>query len=142
MQKNQSNPITLFLFAERPVAPLITVYTPQDVFYKAHQLFKGQRFVISCSINTDYKILSIRVQYGVYSDHPTVWTQPAVDGAARFNFPAAQDAHQGTYQCDYNYDFKSEVFSKPNTLYLTVKGKPKLISIAKCPIRYPVCSLF
>ncbi|XP_042249223.1 scavenger receptor cysteine-rich type 1 protein M130-like [Thunnus maccoyii] len=106
---------------ERPVKPFITIYTPQHVFDEDPQLFKGQRFAISCSTSTVLKILSIRLKFRVGSDHPTEWTQPAVDGTARFFFPAAEDAHRGTYQCDYNYDFNSDVFSEPKTLYLTVK---------------------
>lgn len=46
-------------------------------------------------------------------------------------FPAAEDAHRGAYQCDYNYDFSPDVFSDPRTIFVTVKGKPEFIN-ASC----------
>lgn len=120
----------LFFFAERPVQPYISLYFKWAP-YESTEVFKGHRFAIFCKNVSPYKALSIRLKTGVYTQHPSEHIQSPVDNEAVFMFPAAEDAHQGTYQCDYNFDFSPEVFSKPSTTFVTVKGKPEFIN-ASC----------
>ncbi|XP_070710683.1 scavenger receptor cysteine-rich type 1 protein M130-like [Pempheris klunzingeri] len=104
---------------EFPRAPIITVHSPQESD-TSPQLFKGNRFAISCFASSD-DVLSIRLKSVVYTVHETEQIQSPVGGEAMFIFPAAEDAHQGTYRCDYNFNFSSEVFSTPKTVFVTVK---------------------
>ncbi|XP_059191025.1 scavenger receptor cysteine-rich type 1 protein M130-like [Centropristis striata] len=110
---------------ERPHEPFIIIHTQQreisGTSSESFKIFKGHRFAITCAYSSPYNILSIRLRSGVYSQHPTEQTQSAVDGKAIFIFPAAEDAHKGTYLCDYNHDFDPETFSKPKSFSLTIK---------------------
>lgn len=123
---NLTSPWTLLPFAEFPSEPVITVYNAQGEASddKIPQLFKGNRFAFSCQTPTSSNVLSIRLKSGVNTEHPTEQIQFPSVGEAIFIFPAAEDAHQGTHQCDYNFNYNSEIFSKPATVSLTVKGKP------------------
>ncbi|XP_040891577.1 antigen WC1.1-like [Toxotes jaculatrix] len=106
---------------ERPPKPRMDIYTLQEHDSdNVRELLKGQRFAISCSYFSSYNIFSIRLKYDVYSEHPTVQTQTPVNGTAVFLFPPAEDSHQGSYQCDYNYDFSPDIFSELGHVYLTV----------------------
>lgn len=111
-----------FFFAERPLKPHISLHFKWEEAGKG-SVFKGHRFAISCGLYSPYTVLSFRLKHGVYSGNPTEYIQPSVDGRAVFMFPAAEDAHQGTYWCDYNFDVSPEVFSQPSTITVTVKGK-------------------
>ncbi|XP_062297010.1 scavenger receptor cysteine-rich type 1 protein M160-like [Scomber scombrus] len=116
---------TEVICTERPKEPSINIITMNtgnyDTNYKP-DVFKGHRFAISCSPHSLYKPFSIRLRYEVDGDKAAEWIQTAVEDAI-FLFPAPEDAHQGFYECDYNYEFKPEVFSKPQTLYLTMKER-------------------
>ncbi|KAM7418367.1 hypothetical protein PAMA_015813 [Pampus argenteus] len=104
---------------EHPEEPSVIIHTPQYAFAPDY-VFKGQRFVISCSANTDdATVISIRLKSD--SDPPTEWIQTGVNSTARFLFPAAQDKHEGVYKCDYNYNIKPDVFSTPSIFHITVK---------------------
>ncbi|XP_037619806.1 scavenger receptor cysteine-rich type 1 protein M130-like [Sebastes umbrosus] len=106
---------------ESPREPFMSVYTLHGPVSEADvQIFKGHRFAIFCDWSSPYNVF-ISLRSGVNSGHPTVQTQAPVHGEAIFTFPAAQDAHGGTYQCYYNYDFSSQVPSQPRTVVLTVK---------------------
>ncbi|XP_035515401.1 scavenger receptor cysteine-rich type 1 protein M130-like [Morone saxatilis] len=106
---------------ERPPQPYITVHVQEEevVLDDFPQVPESHRFAISCSLSSPYNILSIRLTH--LTKPPTEQIQSAVDGRAVFMFPAAEDAHKGIYQCDYNYDFSSEIFSKPKIFTLTIK---------------------
>ncbi|XP_062296998.1 scavenger receptor cysteine-rich type 1 protein M130-like isoform X2 [Scomber scombrus] len=107
---------------EEPHIDLHTLNMDQDLGYRS-EVVKDQRFAISCSTGSLYKPFSMRLRYriGHRIDQAAEWIQPAVGKSAIFFFPAAEDAHQGLYECDYNYEFKPDFFSNPQTLYLTVK---------------------
>ncbi|XP_073332235.1 scavenger receptor cysteine-rich type 1 protein M130-like [Pagrus major] len=112
--------ITYVTCMERPPPPRIRVYVPQElVSYDSTEVFKGHHFAIICSAYSPYNILSIRLKSGVNTEHQHI--QSAVDGKAIFMFPPAEEAHRGTYQCDYNYNFSSEIFSVPDTIFVDVK---------------------
>uniref|UniRef100_UPI0037E7545E scavenger receptor cysteine-rich type 1 protein M130-like n=1 Tax=Semicossyphus pulcher TaxID=241346 RepID=UPI0037E7545E len=106
---------------EQPPQPSITVYTMQGPDFNKPQVFKGHHFAIQCSIHSPFSILSVRLKSHVYTRNPLEQIQAPVDGQAIFFFPAAEDSHQGRYQCDYNFNFSSEVFSKPQFISVTVK---------------------
>lgn len=112
----------LFFFAESPLQPDISLHSKWEEAGRV-KVFKGHRFAISCGYHSPYKVLSFRLKTAVYTEHPTEYIQSPVDGRAIFMFPAAEDAHQGTYWCDYNFDFSPEVFSEPSTISVTVKRK-------------------
>ncbi|XP_070783357.1 scavenger receptor cysteine-rich type 1 protein M130-like [Enoplosus armatus] len=107
---------------QRPRQPVLTVYSPQGpVSGSRLQIVKGHRFAISCSASTLYKIHSIRLRSSFHDQNQTERIQTPAGEEAVFIFPAAEHAHHVTYQCDYNYNFSSEVFSVPRTAYVTVK---------------------
>ncbi|XP_071388856.1 scavenger receptor cysteine-rich type 1 protein M130-like [Centroberyx affinis] len=101
--------------------PNLTVYSfmagpsegqPQDL-----QLFRGQSFNISCSIQPQYP----GGQFTLMLNQTLTQTQQAVNHSAHFLFPAADDAHQGNYSCIYhNYVFNRNFSSESQTLSLTV----------------------
>ncbi|KAF3851773.1 hypothetical protein F7725_005128 [Dissostichus mawsoni] len=108
---------------ERPSPPFANLYTSQGpVDYKTREVLKGHRFAISCSYASPYNVSSIRLRSGDGSDPSSEQTKAANQNEAVFLFPAAENYHQGTYQCDYNFDFSKEIFSKPRIMHLTVKG--------------------
>uniref|UniRef100_A0A8P4G5V7 Deleted in malignant brain tumors 1 protein-like n=1 Tax=Dicentrarchus labrax TaxID=13489 RepID=A0A8P4G5V7_DICLA len=106
---------------ERPPQPYITVHVQEEevVLDDFPQVPESHRFAISCSLSSPYNILSIRLTH--LTKPLTEQIQSAVDGRAIFMFPAAEDAHKGIYQCDYNYDFSSDIFSRPKIFTLTIK---------------------
>lgn len=106
----------------QPVKPSASVLTPQSD--NVESIFTGQRFIITCSHSTPFTILSFRIRTGIYSQNPAAWTQPAVENKAEFLFPGAEQSPQRTtYHCDYNYDFKPEIFSETAPVYLSFKGR-------------------
>lgn len=76
-----------------------------------------------CGINSDYKVASMRLTTGVYTQNSAVYTKSPVEGEAVFMFPAAQDVHEGIYHCDYSFEFSADIFSQPSQIRVTVKGK-------------------
>lgn len=104
-----------------PTSPGITLHNPQEFLVSKVQVLKGQRFAISCSKYTSYKILSFRLRTGVYGANPATYIQPAVEREALFLFPPAGDNDGGRYECDYNTDFKPDIFSKAEKLNIEVK---------------------
>ncbi len=86
------------------------------------EVYKGERFAISCESNTPHNVLSMRLKYGD-TEHQTEMTQSLVDEGAIFVFSAAEEAHNNTYQCDYNCDVSSDIFSDLTTFNVTIKGK-------------------
>ncbi|XP_053188847.1 antigen WC1.1-like isoform X2 [Scomber japonicus] len=105
---------------ERGEEPHMDIHTLDQDFGYRSEVVKGQRFAISCSTGSLYKPFSMRLRYEVDSDQAVEWIQPTVGKTAMFFFPAAEDAHQGYYNCDYNYEFKPDFFSKQQLLYVTV----------------------
>lgn len=112
----------------------------QDFGYRS-EVVKGHRFAISCSTGSLYKPFSMRLRYEVDSDQAVEWIQPTVGKTAMFFFPAAEDAHQGYYNCDYNYEFKPDFFSKQQLLYVTVTGKSELITSSQVSSSLSIQSL-
>ncbi|XP_034080418.1 deleted in malignant brain tumors 1 protein-like isoform X1 [Gymnodraco acuticeps] len=107
---------------ERPRQPFAKLYTFQGpVHYKNRELLKGHRFAISCSYASPYNVSSIRLRSGDGSDPSSEQIKAPNQNEAIFLFPAAENYHQGTYQCDYNFDFSQEIFSEPEIMHLTVK---------------------
>lgn len=100
-----------------------------DINHKP-DVFKGHRFAISCSPGSLYKPFSIRLRYQVDGNKDAEWIQTGVEDAI-FLFPTAEDAHKRFYKCDYNYEIRPEVFSDSKSLYVTVEGKPELITSRK-----------
>ncbi|KAK5936405.1 hypothetical protein CgunFtcFv8_027719 [Champsocephalus gunnari] len=107
---------------ERPRQPFATLYTSQGpVDDENGELLKGHRFAISCSYASPYNVSSIRLRSGDGSDPSSEQIKAPEQNEAIFLFPAAENSHQGTYQCDYNFDFSQEIFSEPRVMHLTVK---------------------
>ncbi|KAG8015000.1 hypothetical protein GBF38_022235, partial [Nibea albiflora] len=106
----------------RPPSPDIILYTTQKagrLLDRGNAVFKGHRFAVSCINSSPYSTLTMRLKN---TDQPAeIQIQSPVDGEAIFVFPAAEDSHYGTYHCDYNYEFSSEIFSMPKAMFLTVK---------------------
>lgn len=113
----------LFPLTEYPVKPGISLKTR----WKDAAVYRGHRFAIVCGINSDYKVASMRLTTGVYTQNSTVYAKSPVEGEAVFMFPAAQDVHEGIYHCDYNFDFSPDIFSAPSRIRVTVKGKSLVI---------------
>lgn len=106
---------------ERPPPPHISAYIPlKDDYLDFSEVVEGHSFTIICEVSSQYKIQSIRLKYGVDTDATTELIDSPVDQQAVFMFPAAEKAHNGTFTCDYNYNFSPEIFSEPTSLSLTV----------------------
>ncbi|XP_065805981.1 scavenger receptor cysteine-rich type 1 protein M130-like isoform X2 [Labrus bergylta] len=109
---------------ELPPAPYINIHNVQgSEFVSTYppKVFKGHRFAISCTVDSPYSVLSIRLKSHIGTDHPNEWIQSPHDKKAVFIFPVAEDAHQGTYQCDYNLNFSSDIFSQPKFISVQVE---------------------
>nr|XP_029137701.1 scavenger receptor cysteine-rich type 1 protein M130-like [Labrus bergylta] len=109
---------------ELPPAPYINIHNVQgSEFVSTYppKVFKGHRFAISCTVDSPYSVLSIRLKSHIGTDHPNEWIQSPHDKKAVFIFPVAEDAHQGTYQCDYNFNFSSDIFSQPKFISVQVE---------------------
>ena len=137
------NPLTLFFtftFSERPSQPFAQLYTSQGpVDDNNTEVLKGHRFAISCSYASPYNVSSIRLRSGDGSDPSSEQIKAPNQNEAVFLFPAAENYHQGTYQCDYNFDFSKEIFSEPWIMHLTVKGKPERLHAADIIPRATPC---
>ncbi|KAJ4944262.1 hypothetical protein JOQ06_012807 [Pogonophryne albipinna] len=117
---------------KRPSQPFAELYTSQGpVDSKNRELLKGHRFAISCSYASPYNVSSIRLRSGDGSDPSSEQIKAPKQNEAIFLFPAAENYHQGTYQCDYNFDFSQEIFSEPSIMHLTVKADELSEAISK-----------
>ncbi|KAM7009681.1 scavenger receptor cysteine-rich type 1 protein M130-like [Tautogolabrus adspersus] len=117
---------------ELPPHPHINIHTVQEsVSNYQPKVFKGHRFAISCIVHSPYSVLSIRLKSHIDTQHPNEWIQSPIDKEAVFIFPAAEDAHQGIYQCDYNFNFSSDIFSQPELISVQVEDKPQFFQVSK-----------
>ncbi|XP_034543436.1 scavenger receptor cysteine-rich type 1 protein M130-like [Notolabrus celidotus] len=112
---------TTITCAERPAPPSLDVFTLPDGHSSSAVILKGHRFSVSCSVSSPYSVLSFRLTSLIDTTHESEQLQTAVDGKAVFLFPAAEDADRGTYSCNYNFNFSSEVFSQGETLIIRVQ---------------------
>ncbi|XP_057699050.1 scavenger receptor cysteine-rich type 1 protein M130-like isoform X2 [Corythoichthys intestinalis] len=110
---------SIFSCIDRPLGPHISVHSIHGE--KKNELLKGHRFAIICRQLGPYAIHSFRLRKGIYTNHPSVWTEKATDNSAIFLFPALNDSHKGVYNCDFNFELSSRIFSDTNSLHLTVK---------------------
>ncbi|XP_041669061.1 CD5 antigen-like [Cheilinus undulatus] len=102
--------------------------TPQG-----YQALSGTSFNITCSIRPQYEGGDFQL---IFSDSITTqsYTQTAVNHAAHFLFPPADQSHGGQYSCVYHLHVFSQTFSSESqTVSLTV-GDPLRDLIIRCVV--------
>lgn len=80
----------------------------------APQVSTGSSFTIRCSAQPRFPGGSFQLLFTSPRSSPRSsprYTQPAVNHAADFLFPAAEPAHQGSYSCVYSVNVSSRLFS-------------------------------
>ncbi|XP_055780243.1 deleted in malignant brain tumors 1 protein-like [Salvelinus fontinalis] len=114
---------TLFVTWNLLVQPDISLTDSMGGVSRGHQgpeMFRGYSFTITCSIQPQYPGGSFLL---TSTGSNRTQTQPAVNHSAAFLFPAADDSHQGNYNCVYdNYVFSHNFSSESDLLSLTVTG--------------------
>lgn len=76
----------LFPLTEYPVKPGISLKTR----WKDAVVYRGHHFAIVCGINSNYKVASMRLTTGVYTQNSTVYAKLPFEGEAVFMFPVAK----------------------------------------------------
>ncbi|CAI5666073.1 unnamed protein product [Oreochromis niloticus] len=106
----------------QPIISLSSINGVSGDLQQGLQVSSGSSFTISCSIQSQYPGGSFQLNF-TSSNTATSYTQPAVNHAANFLFPAAEPAHQGNYSCVYHvYILSRNVSSESHQLTVTVSG--------------------
>ncbi|XP_076001598.1 scavenger receptor cysteine-rich type 1 protein M130-like [Genypterus blacodes] len=101
-------------------------------------IFKGHSFNIHCGFDGRFNASSARLtSRNIYIEKPS---DPETHQFASFTFPAADDSHNDTYECDYNNEHRPEVFSSPRKLHIIVKEvrDVRLVNGSRCAGRLEV----